>query len=132
MNILKFANTATQQKALEGPWFYQSLPGRSAANTLHNGIVSIPDDGPLGAFEAVKEEFLRDIAGLERLDSPEAQTIEDVYDITDQIQERQGSTQSLRNLNRIKLYLERSSHYSSVIQTFVKVKPVHTGIIWVR
>jgi hypothetical protein len=98
---------------------------------MHDVYPKIQTGGPVEAFEAGRQEFLRSIASSKRLELSETQTVEDIYDATDHIQEEQGSKQSLRNLNRIKQYLKRSGHYASVIKTFVKVEPVHTGIIWV-
>lgn len=132
MSILRSSNTSAQQKALEGEWFYEPLPDRGVAGTKHSVSNKYISHGILETFEATRQEFLRTVASSERLELSGTATIGDVYDATDRIQKEQALMRSLRNLNRIKPYLERADHYASVIKTFVKVKTVHTSIIWVR
>lgn len=130
MSILRSSNTSAQQKALEGEWFYEPLPDRGVAGTKHSVSNKYISHGILETFEATRQEFLRTVASSERLELSGTATIGDVYDATDRIQKEQALMRSLRNLNRIKPYLERADHYASVIKTFVKVKTVHTSIIW--
>ncbi|KAF4430541.1 NACHT domain protein [Fusarium austroafricanum] len=57
-------------------------------------------------------------------------SIDQVYDLTDQLQKVQGRGDHLRNLARIGVYLERMRAYTGVIDTFVQVKPDILALIW--
>ncbi|KAI9684612.1 MAG: hypothetical protein M1822_005700 [Bathelium mastoideum] len=86
--------------------------------------------GVLEAFNAARQEFLRDLPDSEKIKFSTFQSAEDVYDATDRIQREQGTSQSLRNLRKIQPYLGCLSHYASVIETFVQVKPEILALIW--
>ncbi|KAJ4246539.1 hypothetical protein NW762_013480 [Fusarium torreyae] len=57
-------------------------------------------------------------------------SIDQVYDLTDQLQKDQGRSGHLQNLARIQVYLERMSAYTGVIDTFVSAKPDILAFIW--
>ncbi|MCJ1385990.1 hypothetical protein MMC17_009115 [Xylographa soralifera] len=84
-----------------------------------------------GAFEAAIKDFLDNLTDKDHYDFSKIRSVDDVYDETDRIQTLQGSKGTLRNLNRIKPYLHRISEYSSVIETFVQVKPDFLSLLWI-
>ncbi|KAF7556261.1 hypothetical protein G7Z17_g1538 [Cylindrodendrum hubeiense] len=57
-------------------------------------------------------------------------SIDQVYDLTDQLQKVQGKGNHLRNLARIQRYLERMRGYTGAIDTFVQAKPDILALIW--
>jgi len=57
-------------------------------------------------------------------------TIDQVYDITDKLQEEQAKNGHMRHLSRIGPFLERLQGYASSIDTFVQVKPDILALIW--
>ncbi|RSM08743.1 hypothetical protein CEP52_004493 [Fusarium oligoseptatum] len=57
-------------------------------------------------------------------------SIDQVYDLTDKLQKEQGKGDHLRDLTRIKPYLDRMSAYTGVIDTFVQAKPDILALIW--
>ncbi|MCJ1431111.1 hypothetical protein MMC27_000462 [Xylographa pallens] len=83
-----------------------------------------------GAFEASLEEFSNNLIDKNHYDFSKIRSIDDVYDETDRIQKLQGSNGALRNLKRIEPYLRCINEYSSVIETFVLVKPDLLALLW--
>ena len=59
-------------------------------------------------------------------------TIDEVYDLTDKLQEEQLKKGELRHLAKIGPYLERLREYAGVIQVFIQIKPDILAAIWVR
>lgn len=57
-------------------------------------------------------------------------SINQVYDLAEQIQTEQGKTGHLRHLSKIKKYLEKLDLYAGAIDTFVQVKPDILALIW--
>ena len=57
-------------------------------------------------------------------------TIDEVYDVTDKLQEEQAKNGKLRNLCKIEPYLEGLRGYASVIEVFMQVKPSVLALIW--
>ncbi len=57
-------------------------------------------------------------------------SIEQVYDLAEQIQTEQGKTGHLRHLSKIQKFLEKLDLYTSTIDTFVQVKPDILALIW--
>ncbi|KAK7698936.1 hypothetical protein SLS57_012494 [Botryosphaeria dothidea] len=83
------------------------------------------------AFEVAKEEFLLKFPNCSRYDFSKHSTIGDVYEATDQIQREQASKGTLRNLAKIKPFLDGLAKYEKVIETLVQVKPDVLALIWV-
>jgi hypothetical protein len=52
----------------------------------------------------------------------QTKTIEEVYDVTDKLQEEQSRTGRLRHMSKIYPFLEGLRGYSNVIETFVQAK----------
>jgi hypothetical protein len=85
----------------------------------------------LEAFEAAKMEFLSGLPNTERDKYSQFTSIEEVYDATDQIQQEQGKTRTLRNLKKIQPYLDCLNHYAGVIETLIQAKAEFLAPIWV-
>jgi hypothetical protein len=83
------------------------------------------------AFEIAKSEFLQNLKRPNDYDFSKFSSIDDVYDMTDKIQEEQNRTGNMRHLSRIKPYLEALSQYIGVLDTFSQVKSDITSLIWV-
>jgi len=60
----------------------------------------------------------------------ETTTIDQVYDITDKLQEEQAKNGHMRHLSQIGPFLERLQGYASAIDTFVQAKPDILALIW--
>jgi len=83
------------------------------------------------AFESAKTDFLKSLKDPETYDFSKFTSINDVYDATEEIQEQQRKTGTLRDLNRIRPYLECLSQYVDVIEIFIQAKPDVLCLIWV-
>jgi len=57
-------------------------------------------------------------------------TIDQVYDLTDKLQEEQAKNGHMRHLSKIAPFLERLQGYVGAIETFVQVKPDILALIW--
>ncbi|KAH7305450.1 hypothetical protein B0I35DRAFT_362187 [Stachybotrys elegans] len=82
-------------------------------------------------FQAVIAEFKQKL-GNDNLYTEIFKTtsIDQVYDLTDKLQEEQQKTGSLRHLSKIGPYLERLRDYSGAIEVFVQVQPDILALIW--
>lgn len=58
-------------------------------------------------------------------------TLEDVYDIIEQIQSVHGSERRMRNLTRIRSFLEAMEQYGKVIEVFLNAADL-LAFVWVR
>ena len=58
-------------------------------------------------------------------------TIVDLKDAIEEIQKAQAQRYGLRNLNKIKHFLNGLQQYAGVLEVFVQVKPDILGLIWV-
>jgi hypothetical protein len=56
--------------------------------------------------------------------------IEDVYDVTDKLQEEQSRTGRLRHLSKIEPFLKGLREYASVIEVFMQAKPDVLALLW--
>ena len=82
-------------------------------------------------FEAARKEFLANLGTTYKQKLDSTNSIDDVYDMTEQLQQAQSKTGSLRYLKRIQPYLEALERYAGIVDTFVQVKPDILGLIWV-
>ncbi|KAF2792115.1 NACHT domain protein [Melanomma pulvis-pyrius CBS 109.77] len=57
-------------------------------------------------------------------------SIDEVYDATNKLQEEQAKKGHLRHLSKIEPYLEGLRNYSSVIEVFTQAKPEILALIW--
>src|SRR5690348_12300594 len=83
------------------------------------------------AFEKSIREFKGNLKNDELYDEIlQTTTIDQVYDITDKLQEEQAKNGHLRHLSKIGPFLERLRGYTAAIDTFVQVKPDILALIW--
>ncbi|PYI24427.1 hypothetical protein BO99DRAFT_92751 [Aspergillus violaceofuscus CBS 115571] len=83
------------------------------------------------AFDAAVQEFkanLNNDAVYQKILS--VTSINEVYDLTDQLQAEQGRKGHLRHLAKIEPYLNRLRDYAAVIENFVQIKPEVMALIW--
>ena len=80
-------------------------------------------------FDTAKSDFVRDLK--EPYDFSSYSSINDIYQATDELQRKQSKTRTLRNLSRIKPYLDGLTQYSNIIELFCQVKPDVLCLIWV-
>jgi hypothetical protein len=85
------------------------------------------------AFERARAEFLRkkELSSEHRTEISRYTKIDDVYDETTVLQNKQGGKRQLRSLGKIRPFLECLQTYAGVIEVFVQVKPEILGVIWV-
>lgn len=89
------------------------------------------DDPFRATFESVIQEFrskLKDDALYNEI--LETKNIEEVYDVTDRLQEEQARTGKLRHMSKITPFLEGLRGYASVIEVFMQAKPDILALIW--
>ena len=83
------------------------------------------------AFESAKKDFLQKLTNPQDYDFSKFNSIDEVYDATDEIQEEQARSGTLRNLRKIQPYLDCLNQYAGVLDTFIQVKPEILTLIWV-
>jgi len=57
-------------------------------------------------------------------------SIDQVYDLTDKLQDEQGRTNDMRNLAKLQTFLNRLNAYADAVDTFVQAKPDVMALIW--
>ncbi|PVI01812.1 hypothetical protein DM02DRAFT_590626 [Periconia macrospinosa] len=83
------------------------------------------------AFQNVLRDFrtkLQDDELYRRL--LRVKTPEEVYDLTDKLQEEQARTGRMRHLSKIQPFLEGLRSYANVIEVFMQAKPDVLALIW--
>jgi hypothetical protein len=60
----------------------------------------------------------------------QTRNVEELYDVTDKLQEEQSKTGRLRHLSKIEPFLEGLRRYASVIEIFMQAKPDVLALIW--
>lgn len=92
--------------------------------------MSTPDPAQAAFNKAIREfkKGLKDQALYSQILA--TTSIDQVYDLTDQLQKVQGRGDHLRNLARIKPFLDRMTAYTGAIDTFVQAKPDILALIW--
>jgi hypothetical protein len=83
----------------------------------------------LGHFGPVVQSFKETLTEEQRNDF-EFSTLEDFQTIVVTIQNRQGSEKKMRNLARLRCFLEAMEQYDKVIEVFVNTSEI-VGFIWV-
>jgi hypothetical protein len=56
--------------------------------------------------------------------------IEEIYDLTDRLQEEQSRTGRLRHLSKIEPFLQGLTEYARVIEVFMQAKPDVLALLW--
>ena len=83
------------------------------------------------AFESVIRRFKLDLGNDELYgELLKTKSIDEVYNITDQLQAEQAKNEHLRHLSKIQPFLEGLSSYASVIEVFMQAKPDVIALIW--
>ena len=82
-------------------------------------------------FEVAVSDFQGEVANQELFDFNALYTVDDLYDEIQKTQEEQGRSRQLRNMKKMEPLLDCLEQYSSVLTTFVQVKPSVLALIWV-
>ncbi|KAL3459558.1 hypothetical protein BJX64DRAFT_301165 [Aspergillus heterothallicus] len=83
------------------------------------------------AFQAAMSEFRADLKNDSVYNEILAvRSIDEVYDLTRNLQAKQDKKGHLRQLARIEPYLNRLREYSAVIEVFMQVQPEIIALIW--
>ena len=77
-----------------------------------------------------RREFLNSLPNAHGYDFSKFGTIDEVYDVIDDIQKKQSNTKSLKALKRIEPYIDGLRDYIGVMDTFAQVKPDIICLIW--
>jgi hypothetical protein len=93
---------------------------------------SLPSPTVLGAFERAADRFRNSLSSEDLHLFSAVTTIEDVWDHVKYMQMEQGSRMALRNMGRIKPFIQGIEQYTKVIDTFVSAKPEILALIWVH
>ena len=83
----------------------------------------------LGGFRQVLTDFKNSLT-KEQKDDFELSTLEDLQAAIDAIQKKQASEKKMRNLNRLKSFLEAMEQYGKVIEVFLNTS-CFIAFIWV-
>jgi hypothetical protein len=90
-----------------------------------------PYDPVQSAFEKSIRDFKANLKDDELYrEILQTTTIDQVYDITDKLQEEQAKNGHMRHLSKVGPFLERLRGYAGAIETFVQVKPDILALIW--
>ncbi|KAL9621921.1 MAG: hypothetical protein Q9160_003742 [Pyrenula sp. 1 TL-2023] len=83
------------------------------------------------AFESVAREFKSKLNDDEMHgEILKTTSIDEVYDLTDRLQEEQIKKGHLRHLSKMQPFLEGLRSYASVIEVFMQAKPDILALIW--
>ena len=87
------------------------------------------DPSQLGGFSRALTNFTKSLS-KEQSDEFKFSTLEDLQVAIANIQERQASEKKMRNLNRLKSFLEAMEQYGKVIEVFLNTSNF-IAFIWV-
>lgn len=88
-------------------------------------------DPVLKAFEDAQRAFRKKLKNPRLYDHILTTTkVDDVYEATAKLQETTLGKGRLRNLGKIRPFLEQLSSYAEVIEVFIQVKPDVLALIW--
>ena len=87
----------------------------------------------LEPFERAREKVLEKLTATEKNELAGTCTIEDVWKVATDIQEKQGRRRGLGNMNKIRPYLEGLKRYDDVIKVLISSNPASgiLALIWV-
>ena len=86
---------------------------------------------PFEPFERARVKAWNSLTAKEKNELAGTCTIEDVWKVAVDIQERQAKRRELGNMNKIQPYLDGLKQYGDVIGVFVSSKPEILALIWV-
>ncbi len=89
------------------------------------------DTSAKSIFDKAVSDFQDEVDDQELFDIDAIQTADDLYKEIEKTQEEQGRNRQLRNMKQMAPLIECLEHYSSVLDTFVQVKPAVLALIWV-
>lgn len=82
-------------------------------------------------FESVIQDFKSSLKDDELFSTIlQTTTIDEVYNVTDKLQEEQAKKGHLRHLSKIQPFLEGLNAYAGVIEVFLQAKPDVLALIW--
>lgn len=129
------------ENSAENPWQPDRLFKKFSSSTKyywfmeytfgHKPEMAAPADPIQTIFDTAIRDFKADLKN-DKLYSEisKATTIEEVYDVTDKLQEEQAKNGHLRHLSKIEPYLEGLRNYASIIQVFMQAKPEILALLW--
>ncbi len=82
-------------------------------------------------FDVAVSDFQSEVADQKLFDFDVLYTVDDLYNEIKKTQEEQGRNRQLRNMKKMEPLIDRLEQYSSVLNTFVQVKPSVLALIWV-
>ncbi|KAF2647160.1 hypothetical protein K491DRAFT_644350 [Lophiostoma macrostomum CBS 122681] len=89
------------------------------------------DDHFQGVFESAITEFRAHVKNDDLYrEILQTKSIDEVYQVTDKLQEDQARTGRLRHLSKIEPFLVGVKNYASVIEVFMQAKPDVLALIW--
>jgi len=88
---------------------------------------------PVGidTFDQARVRVWEKLTPKERDKLAETDTIDDVWRVTQEVQEKQGKRGMLGNMSKIQSYLDGLQRYEKVIEVFVSSNPAILALIWV-
>ena len=85
----------------------------------------------LEPFERARKKVWNNLTAKEKNELAGICTIEGVWKVAADIQEKQAKRRELGNMNKIRPYLDRLKRYDDVIKVFVSSNPKILALIWV-
>ena len=87
----------------------------------------------LEPFERAREMVLEKLTATEKNELAGTCTIEDVWKVATDIQEKQGRRRGLGNMNKIRPYLKGLKRYDDVIKVLISSNPASgiLALMWV-
>lgn len=102
------------------------------STVFENNIMASPSSARLSdAFDKAKQDFLGSLKDPSLFNSIATVTsIDEIYAFTTQLQQDQSKRHGLRNLLKIKPFLDRLKEFASAIDVLVSAKPEILALIW--
>ena len=85
----------------------------------------------LEPFERAREKVWNSLTAKEKRQLEATCTIEDVWEVAKDIQEKQAKQRGLGNMNKIRPYLDGLKRYDDVIKVLISSNPGVLALIWV-
>jgi hypothetical protein len=86
--------------------------------------------GPSVAFRRASEKFIDNLTADQKRDFPKC-SLEDVRQTVEALQKKRGDEKRMRNMDRLRVFLEGMEQYRHVVQAFLNCTPF-LGYVWVR
>ena len=82
-------------------------------------------------FERARKKVWNELTAQEKNKLSAACTIDDIWKAAEHIQDEQGKRRELRNMNKIRPYLDGLRRYEDVIKVLISSNPGILALIWV-